>query len=690
MPHAAIKLLPGVNQNRTPALNEAAISTSQLIRFIPDDRGVGLVQKLGGWTKWFTSPIGSTIRSLLAWSDTNDIKHLAIGAESELDVVNVQLNGTKSIVNNTPRQTSYPTTAVALSTTLGSNVVKVKIVGSNVTNYDTVWIKTQISVGGFVIFGTYQCYSFDADDFLIYATDTLGNPQYATSTVTNGGSVPGFETVSGSSVVTVTLANHGYAVGDTFPVLISTTVNGVELFGNLIVSTVISSSQFTVGGPNVANATTAGPVYENGGNGSFLLYIGSGALPTGSGYGAYGYGEGGYGVGIAPSSNPGTPITATDWSLDNWGSYLIANPFEGSIYAWNPISNQNTASVIPNAPQVNTGMFVAMPQRQIVAYGSTFNGILDHLLVRWCDVEDFNQWTALTTNQAGSYRIPRGSRIIGGLQAPQQGLLWTDTALWSMQYIGQPYVYSFNEIGVGCGLVAQKACGNLGGVTYWMGKSQFYMLAGSGVQIIYCPVWDVIFQDIDFSNASKIRFAANSLFNEVAWFYPTTGSNGEVAKYVKYNVGLQAWDFGTLTRTAWINQSVLGNPIGASTNGYLYQHETSTDADGAPLVSNFTTGFLTMSEADILTFVDQVWPDMKWGYYGGTQNANVQITFNYQSYPGDTPYTDGPYTVTQATQYITPRFRGRLMSVTLGTSDVGSFWRIGNIRYRLQPDGKFY
>jgi hypothetical protein len=108
------------------------------------------------------------------------------------------------------------------------------------------------------------------------------------------------------------------------------------------------------------------------------------------------------------------------------------------------------------------------------------------------------------------------------------------------------------------------------------------------------------------------------------------------------------------------------------------------------MVSNFTTGYFAMAEGDVLTFVDQVWPDMKWGYYGGTQNANVQITFNYLSYPGDTPYTDGPYTVTQATQYVSPRFRGRLMSITIGTSDIGSFWRIGNIRYRLQPDGKFY
>jgi hypothetical protein len=330
-----------------------------------------------------------------------------------------------------------------------------------------------------------------------------------------------------------------------------------------------------------------------------------------------------------------------------------------------------------------------MPQRQIIAYGSTFNGIIDNLLVRWCDVENYEDWIGSVTNQAGSYRIPRGSRIVGGIQAPQQGLLWTDTACWSMQYIGQPYVYSFNEIGTGCGLIAQKAAGTLNGVVYWMGPSQFYMLAGNGVEPIYCPVWDVIFQDIDLTNVSKIRFAANSLFNEVAWYYPITSSGGEVAKYVKYNAGLRQWDFGTLGRTAWLNQSVLGNPIGASPERYIYQHETSPNDDGQPMLSSFQTGYFALSEADVKTFIDQVWPDMKWGYYGGSQNANVQITFYYTDYAGQTPLVSGPFTVTQSTQYVTPRFRGRLVSIGISSSDIDSFWRLGNIRYRLQPDGKF-
>jgi hypothetical protein len=159
---------------------------------------------------------------------------------------------------------------------------------------------------------------------------------------------------------------------------------------------------------------------------------------------------------------------------------------------------------------------------------------------------------------------------------------------------------------------------------------------------------------------------------------------------------LDQWDYGFNTeanpyvsRSAWINQSVLGPPIGAGYNTYLYQHETSTDADGTAMNSSFQTGYFTLSEADVLTFIDQVWPDMKWGYFGGTQGANILLTFYVAMYPGETPTAYGPYTLTQATTYITPRFRGRLVSIKIESNDIGSFWRIGNIRYRLQPDGRF-
>ena len=184
-----------------------------------------------------------------------------------------------------------------------------------------------------------------------------------------------------------------------------------------------------------------------------------------------GYGIGGYGNGVAPTSIIGQPVVSFDWTLDNWGDTLIACPVYnitddtgGQIYQWQPASGASYASIITNAPIVNDGIFVAMPQRQVIAWGSTFTGIQDQLLIRWSDVGDFDSWIPLVTNQAGSYRIPKGSRIVCGIQGPQQGLIWTDLAVWAMQYVGPPYVYQFNELGTGCGLIARKAAASMNNV----------------------------------------------------------------------------------------------------------------------------------------------------------------------------------------------------------------------------------
>jgi hypothetical protein len=697
MPHAAFKLIPGVDENKTPALNEAAISYSQFIRFIFDRTLGGLVQKLGGWTQFYTNPIGSIVRCLWAWEDTNSNSYLAVGAEGNsggsLQVI------TSGIATDVTPQKTIVNVAVSVSTTSGSNEVTITDTGRNVSSYDVVDIQTQISVGGLVLFGQYQCYNpgGGANTYKIYAMDVLGNPAFATSTVANGGAVAQFGTTSGSNVVSVTLNNHGYAVGDTFPVLIASTVGGITFYGNYVVTSITSGNVFTIAGTTVASSTTTG--YMNSGNAHYVYYRGVGALPTGTGWGIGGYGLGGYGTGTAPVITGGTPINAIDWTLDNWGEALIACPLNGPIYEWSPTSGSPRANVIPEAPPVNQGMFVAMPQRQIIAYGSTFTGIIDPLLIRWCDVDNYNSWIANITNQAGSYRIPKGSRIIQAIQAGQQGLVWTDLGIWAMQYAGPPYVYQFNELGTGCGLIGRKAAGSMSGTVFWMGQSQFYKLSGNGVEPIRCPIWDVIFQDLDTTNLDKIRFAANSRFAEVSWFYPTKSNGGEINAYVKYNIYLDQWDYGELSRTAWINESVLGPPIGAGvlpggTGNFIIQHETSKDAVNAsnqpiPMTSSFQTGYFVINEADNKMFIDQVWPDMKWGYFNGTQGANVQLTFYVTDYPGETPIVYGPYTLTQATKFITPRFRGRLVSIKVESSDIGSFWRLGNMRYRFQPDGKY-
>lgn len=768
MPHASLKLLPGVDQNETAALNEGGVSNSNLIRYVYDKRGIGLIQKIGGWTKYYAGQFTSSIRALWGWEDTNSNSWLAVGSTT----LNVIQNATDAN-DITPTYYQDDISPISVSTTAGSSLVTITDSTFATSSYDSVFIRTQISVGGLVLYGYYSINTLSSTAYTLNATNVIGFEVFATyttvgspititgisgatgsavtytfssvgytfptgswvyitgispsqfnglykvtgatttsvtvastatgswvsgGTVSNRGIVPKFDTTNGSSIVTVTLPNHGYQVGSNFVVGVSTTVGGITLYGNYTVVSLSSSdptSIFTITATTEATSTTS--AFMNNAAARYYYAVGSGPPAAGSGYGAGGYGSGGYGTGVTFTPASGIPITASDWTLDNWGQILVACPVGGGIYQWDPSTNAPTATAIPYAPFVNDGIFVAMPERQVIAWGSSFNDVQDPLLVRWCDIGNLYVWRGVATNQAGSYRIPRGSRIVGGIQGPQQGLIWTDVSIWSMQYVNQPLIYSFNEIGTGCGLIARKAATSMNGIVYWMGQSQFFTLSGDGVQPLPCPVWDFIFQNLDTANVSKIRVAPNSRFNEISWFFPTKGAS-DVTSYVKYNTFLRQWDVGTLARTAWINESVLGPPIGSSTDGYIYQHETSSDADGQPILSSFQTGYFAIADGDNMSFVDQVWPDMKWGYNNGYANgapaytaplATVNITFYVTDYPGDTPQKYGPYTLNQSTEFVSPRFRGRLVSIAIDSSDIGTWWRIGNIRYRYQPDGKY-
>jgi hypothetical protein len=215
------------------------------------------------------------------------------------------------------------------------------------------------------------------------------------------------------------------------------------------------------------------------------------------------------------------------------------------------------------------------------------------------------------------------------------------------------------------------------------------MMAGNGIQVIPCPVWDAVFQDLDTTNQDKCIAGANTTFNEVWWFYPSkSGGTGQPDKYVKYNTNEQTWDYGNLSRTAWIDQSVLGPPIAATAEGSIYQHELTNDADGDPIQTSMQTGYWMLSDGEDIVFVDWLLPDFKWGLFNGEQTASIQVTFYAVDYPGDTPRTYGPYTVTKSSQYVNVRIRARYMAMKIESNDVGSFWRLGGVKYRYAQDGR--
>lgn len=677
MPFGEVKLIPGVNVERTPTLLEASISRSQLVRFKD-----GLVQKYGGWQLYFSSTSGVP-RDFHAWKDLSGTLHLLVGTTTQLGIIT-----SGSLADITPQQlTNNP--AVNFSTTSGTNVVTIVDAGiATVTTFDAITLQTPVSIGGLILFGVYQITLVTgATSYQIKAASN------ATSTVNNGGAVPQFTTTINSSTVTVTLTAHALAVGNTFYLNTSTTGNGVTLSANYTVVTVPTADTFTIVASS--QATSSGSFFQNSAAARIVYNITIGPAPPGSGYGLGGYGLGGYGTGATTSGQTGTPITATDYTSDNWGQIVLACPSGGGVYQYDPTGGFTSASLIPTAPPLNGGIFISNALQILFCWGSTqTNAIglsLDPMLIAWSNQGDFTNFVTSTTTQAGNFRIPIGSVIRGGMAVANQNLFWTDQDLWAANYAGFPLVFGFNKIGSGAGAISSHAMQQLRNGVFWMGISNFYSYSSGGVAVIPCPVWDFVFQNMNTTFSSNVRAMPNTGFNEVGWLFPSSAAtNGECDSYVKFNITEPnaPWDYGSLQRSAWIDQSILGMPIAATSSGVIFQHETTNNAAGAPLISSFTTGYFYIGEGQEFAFVDQVIPDMIWGTFGSGSSATVFISFSVLDYPGDTPTVYGPYTMTSATQYIPVRFRGRQMSVTLLSADTDSFWRLGKIRYRYAPAGR--
>lgn len=749
MAFGSVSLTPGVNSERTPTLLRAGFATSALIRFKDS-----LVQKLGGWAKFFPFSVAGTPRDLHAWQDLNNVTHLAVGTTTQLGAI------TSGVLKDITPQTLISDFAPNISSTI--NTTTIDITDPNITNVtvnDSVFFNVPVSVGGVILDGLYPIVSITGThSYQINAsknaTSTQTNPTATNNTTAAGNatlhfaatpawvvagmvvsdlttlaaipasdtvtsttgttvvmtvnasapgvgngdniifsSVPVFTTTNGSATVSIKFIGHGLSVGSTAIFQISTTGSGVTISGAYQVVSVADANDFSITASTLATGSTTFAM--NGGKAELVYYIALGPPPLGAGYGLGAYGAGGYGTGTSTTAQTGTPITATDWTSDNWGEILVACPMGGGIYYWDPTGGFANASLVSTGPIFNNGIFVSMSQQILVAYGSTVHVGLGYqqqpLLVQWSDVSNFFQWTATASTQAGNFTIPIGSKIIAAIAVSNQNLIWTDLDLWAMTYLGPPLVYGFNKIGAGAGAASSHAVQQLRGSVFWMGRTNFYNYTSGGANVLPCPVWDAVFQNLNTSFLQNIRAMPNTPFNEVGWLYPSAASvSGECDSYVKMNITEPGapWDYGPLPRSAWIDQTVLGMPVGATPTGIIYQHETTPDADGQPLVPQFTTGFFFLAEGEEFAFVDQIIPDFKWSTFTGGASAQIFMTFNVVNYPGDTPITYGPYLVTQATEYLSVRFRGRLMSITVFGFDIGSFWRLGSCRYRYAPSGR--
>ena len=673
MPLQTLALRPGVDYQKTQTLADGTWWNCNLIRFFN-----GLVQKLGGWTHLTTTPLVGSARGNTVWADLAGNPYMAIGTEQRL-----QLFESGLIYDITPILHT-DNLSPNFSTVMSSATVTVTDAANGALAGDWVNIIVPVSVGGLILQGFYLVQAVvDANNFTITAASA------ATGTVNNGGAVPQFTTTMSSAHVSVALANHGLATNSLFTVQVATTVGGITLaaYSTYSVFSVTNANAFVIVAGTTAASSTSG--YENAGNAQieFLIHSGYASATAQSGYGIGAFGAGPYGM--ASSATYIAPLR--QWFLDNWGGDLVGNYTGSTLYTWTPpYAPGNVAEAITgtDVPQTVNFSFVAAPFQIFIVLGSdpVGGGNQDPNLIRWSDVGDNTDWFPTTANQAGSYRLPTGSRITGGIVAQNTIYIWTDIDMWAMTYIGAPFVFGFHKIATGVDLLCAQGVGIYESIIVGVTPSNFFLFDGNSANIIPCTVWDFFWNNINRQQVNKVICAVNSWFSEVAWYFPSTSGTGENDSYVKYNIRENVWDYGSLTRLTWADDNVFGAPIGVDGNGILQQHETSVDADGQAMNSFVTSGYLGIADGNYISTLKRVIPDFK---FGGT-NQTVPWSIAVQDYPTDPTNSFGPYYATSSgPEYQNILCRGRVAAVTIGgIAILGNFWRIGAFKLLAAPSGR--
>ena len=524
-----------------------------------------------------------------------------------------------------------------------------------------------------------------------------------------------FAATNGSSVITATDDAHGAAKGDfvTFSeavslggVITAAVLNQEYLIASVpSVNTYTFTAKDTSGDTVTANSSDTG----NGGSGVDGAYQISPGLDTyvdGTGWGASAWGDGTFGSSSAIGSNNQLRL----WSLDSFGEDLIACPRGGSIYYWDYTNASTRAIALADlsganlAPTLGLQVLVSDVDRHVVVLGadpinstaSGRTGAIDPLLVAFSDQENAAEWEPLSTNTAGSLRCSAGSQIIGGLRARQETLIWTDVALYSLQFIGAPLTFGLTLINEGVSLIGPNAPVNTPSGIFWMDKKGFYTYQGA-VQPVPCSVHSYVFDDLNEGQAFQVFGFLNKQFNEVGWFY-CSGSSDTIDRYVTYNYVDQTWAIGQLARTAWLDEGIASVPRAAGydgTSNYIYSHETGFDDDGAPMDNVFIeSADFDIGDGQEFQFIKKVIPDVKFTGSGGTDQT-INFVLKARNYPGQSLTTDQTSSFTGTTTKIDTRARGRQAAVRFESDDdasaglrTGVGFRIGATRLDLQPNGR--
>ena len=525
-----------------------------------------------------------------------------------------------------------------------------------------------------------------------------------------------FAATNGSTTITVSDTNHGAVLNDFVEFSGAATLGGnitaAILNAEHQVTAVISSSQYQI----VVSATANGSDTGNGGSsvvGKYQINVGLNSQVGGTGWGSSTWGRGGWGSGSALT----TVAEIRLWSHDNFGEDIIINPRDSNVYYWDKGTGLSaraveisTLSGAKSAPQIAKQILVSDQDRHVLAFGcdglganssaAQGNGVQDPLLVRFSSQENAVDWFPTSTNTAGDLILGSGSEFVQAVETKREILVWTDTSLHSMRFIGPPFTFGIQQLASNITIMGPNAAVATEDVVYWMGIDNFYTYSGQTKQL-NCTVKDHVFNDFNFSQSDKVYGGINSEFSEVIWLYPSetnslaSGGTGENDKYVIYNYKDEIWYYGNLSRSAWLDRGIRTFPIAAE-SGYLYNHEFEYDDDGSAMDSFIESAPMDIGDGDKFALATTVVPDLT--FVGSTALSSPQATFTlkartepgaaYGSTSSGSAVRTASSPVETFTELLNLRVRGRSFAIKVDSSALGTKWKLGSPRVDIRPDGR--
>ena len=489
----------------------------------------------------------------------------------------------------------------------------------------------------------------------IRATESLTNP---------------FDTTSGSAIVTVNDTSHGANDQDYVEISGASAVGGITPDGNYQL-TLVDDNTYTIEHSSSASSTV------NGGGGSvtakYEISIGRQEGAAGNGYGMDGYGTGTYGT----VRSDFIVLDARTWSIDQWGQYLLAQVRGGNLYEWQ-LDNTARALVVSNAPTSNNAMFVT-EEKHCVILGA--GG--DPMKVEWSDQDGNTVWTATDQNTAGGRRLVGGSKLLFGGRARRTNLIFSNTSVWSMTFLGGvgTGIFSFDQVAAGgSGIISPNAAAEIDGIFFWMGKNGFYMFDGVVRRIPNAEdIERFVLDNLAAVGDSQIYCVPNILFNEIWWFYATSGEN---SRYVKVNMKDWSWDVGALARTAGVDRDAFTLPIMTSDDRYLMDHESGTDDDGSAMNEFIESAPWDLADGETEMDIEQLWPDFH------TITGTILVSMLTKPYPQGTELEENQSSITSSTETVDVRASGRQAAYKIQSTATGTHWRAGTLKLLLSPAGQ--